>query len=319
MRLKQYFQRTNIKKYLTQSAIQLIIIAIGFTLPAYANANGLKMIVTAAFVSEQGMPIYESIADYLSKKLTSNVEVVSGISYEESDLLLNRGIVQLGFICGLPYTREFDKNALLAIPVMAGKKGDFPDTPGYENVPGKYFSYTIVRKDSPISSWQELKGKSFAYNDQNSNSGYNMPRYKLIQLGAKSWEDYFSRIEVSGSHEESIRMVAQGLVDASSVDSMVLDYDRHLGNKYAMNVKVIEVLFPGGAGIPPVVLSKKANPALKQEIQNALLNMHKDKEGRKILDEALIKYFAPPDDSNYNDIRKMDEAAKQVGFKDHIE
>ena len=219
----------------------------------------------------------------------------------------------------MPYVRNIKTQSLLAIPVMAGKKGDFPDTPGYENVPGKYFSYTIVRKDSPLKNWKDLRGKSFVYNDQNSNSGYNMPRYKLVQLGAKSWQEYFSNVMVSGSHEESIRMVARGLVDASSVDSMVLDYDRHIGNADALNVKVIEALFPGGAGIPPVVLSKKADPQLFSQLQSVLLNMHNDPEGKKILNNGMILRFDPPNDANYDDVRKMDLAAKQAGFRDYQE
>ena len=279
------------------------------------------MIVTAAFVSESGMPVYQDLSRYLSKKLVRSVEVVSGTTYQESDMLLEQGIVQVGFICGLPYTRKAleGKYSLVAMPVMAMKKGDFPDAKGYEDVPGKYYSYTIVHKDSRIKSWAELKDKSYVYNDQNSNSGYNMPRYKLIQLGAKSWEDYFSNVIVSGSHEESIRMVAEGIVDASSVDSLVLDYDRHTGNKYASNVKIIEHLFPGGAGIPPVVLSSRADPLLRNILQNALTNMHKDPEGKRILDRALISHFTLAKDANYDDIRKMEKAAMTASFRDHVE
>lgn len=35
-----------------------------------------------------------------------------------------------------------------------------------------------------ISACAGLKGKSYAYSEKNSNSGYNMPRYKLVQMGA---------------------------------------------------------------------------------------------------------------------------------------
>ena len=282
--------------------------------------NSIRLVVTAAFVSEQGLPVYQEIADYLKAKLGRGVDIVSGISYREADNLLTQGVIQVGFICGLPYTERSAEGTvrLLAMPVMALKKGVFSDVPGYENVPGKYYSYTIVRKDSPLQSWQDLRGRSYTYNDQNSNSGYNVPRYKLIQLGAKSWEQYFSKIMVSSSHEESIRLVARSIVDASSVDSLVLDYNRHIGDKDAMNVKVIEVLNPTGFGSPPVVASSQVDPELAEQIQQALLNMHKDKQGRKILDKALIAYFAPPDDSNYDDIRRLKAAALKAGFLDHL-
>ena len=284
-----------------------------------AHAEKLNMVVTAAFVSNNGISVYEEIAGYVAEKLAVEAQVISGMSYEESNMLLEQGIIQAGFVCGLPYTQKAaeEKLELVAIPVMNTMAGDFADAPGYEDVPGKYYSYTIVKKDSPINSWQDLKGKSYVYNDQTSNSGYNMPRYKLVQLGAKSWEEYFSRIEVSGSHEESIRMVAKGLVDASSVDSLVLDYDRHIGQADALNVKIIESLFPGGAGAPPVVVGKMVDSQLKARLQAVLTNMHNDPKGMAILQKGLLKRFDPPSDANYDDIRNMEKAAKEVGFRDH--
>ena len=143
-----------------------------------------------------------------------------------------------------------------------------------------------------------------------------MPRYKLVQLGAKSWEEYFSRVVVSGSHEESIRMVASGEVDASSVDSMVFDYERSVGNPNALQVRIIETLFPGGAGAPPVVMNVNADPALREAIQQALVNMYKDPAGKRILQKALLLRFDPPNDANYDDIRYMESAAHKAGFRD---
>lgn len=286
-----------------------------------AATKDVKMVITAAFVSDKGMPIYEDMARYFSKKLGWNVEVVSGLSYAESDEMLDSGVIQVGYVCGLPYTHKKaeGKYDLLAIPVMSMKKGKYADANGYEGIPGKYYSYTIVRKDSPISSWEDLAGKSYAYNDQGSNSGYNMPRYKLVSMGKKSWEDHFSKVVVSGSHEESIRMVSKGMVDASSVDSLVLDYDRSIGDADALNVKIIEHLHEGGAGAPPVVISKKADPDIREALQKILVNMHNDAEGKKILERALVARFDPPNDANYDDIRMMEKAATDAGFVDHKE
>lgn len=299
-----------------------IVAIVAATVPAKAAGQGLNMVVTAAFVSDKGLPVYQELANYLARKLKIDAKVISGLSYTESDLLLNQGIIQVGFVCGLPYTHAVKAGSyrLLAMPVMALKKGAYPDVPGYQNVPGKYFSYTIVRRDSPLKSWQDLRGHSYTYNEQNSNSGYNMPRYKLVRLGARSWEDWFSKVRVSGSHEESIRLVSRGVVDASSVDSLVLDYDRSIGDPDALNVKVIEVLgYPQGAGIVPVVISNKADPRLASELQAALLNMHKDPEGRRILRKALILRFDPPNDKNYDDVRRMEQAARDVGFRDQAQ
>ena len=307
---------------MNRGMLALAMLWVGCSWADTSNSDDVKMVVTAAFVSESGMPVYREIADYVAGRIGRKAVVVSGASYDEADMLLDRGIIQVGFVCGLPYTHKFSegKYTLLAIPVVATRSGQFADAAsGYENAPGKYFSYTIVRKDSPLQSWADLKGKSYAFSDMHSNSGYNMPRYKLVQLGAKRWEDWFSRVLVTGSHEESIRLVALGIVDASSVDSLVLDYDRSIGNTYAHNVRIIEQLFPGGAGIPPVVLSSKADPALGVQLQRVLLDMNKDPQGRQILDKALLSRFAPPDDRNYDDVRRMEAAARKAGFRDFVE
>jgi len=283
--------------------------------PATAAEQEVKMVVTAAMVSSKGMRVYDDIATYLSKKTGVKFKVVSGLSsYGEADRLLAEGRIQVGYVCGLPYVHEKAKGTydLIAVPVMAMKKGAYPDARGYESFPGKYYSYTIVRKDSPIKTWADLKGKTYAYNDPGSNSGFNLPRAKLTSLGAKSFEEYFSKVIRSGDHEESIRLVANGTVDASSVDSLVLDYDRSIKDAAAMNVRIIEHLGP--AGIPPVVFSAKADQSLKKPLQDALLSMHLDPDGKKLLAKGLLLRFDPPSDKNYDDIRAFEKAATDVGF-----
>lgn len=284
--------------------------------PAFAQATNIRMVVTAAFVSDKGMAVYEDIAKYLSQKTGWNVSTVSGISYSEADAALDKGQIQIGYVCGLPYVHKNaeGKYDLLALPIMGLKKGTYADAQGYESVPGKYFSYTIVHKDSPLKTWADLKGKTYAFNDMGSNSGYNLPRAKLVSLGAKDW-GYFSKVVVSGSHEESIRLVAKKAVDASSVDSLVLDYDRSIKDAAAMNVRIIEHLGP--AGVPPVVISRKADPGIKGSLQAALLGMHKDPAGAAILAKGLMLRFDQPNDKNYDDVRKFEQMAKAAGFVDH--
>jgi phosphonate transport system substrate-binding protein len=283
---------------------------------ASAETPSIKIVVTAAMTSLKGMPVYDEMARYVARKLAWNVKVVSNLSYAEADNMLDKGIIQVGFVCGLPYVQKVaeGKYGLVAIPIMSMKKGAFPDAKGYDGIPGKYYSYTIVRKDSPLKTWADLKGKSYAFSDIGSNSGYNLPRARLVSLGAKDWT-YFSNVIVSGSHEESIRLVASGAVDASSVDSLVLDFDRMAKDAAALNVRIIEHLGP--AGIPPVVVSKMADPSIRQAMMEVLLAMHHDPEGRNILDKAMVTRFDPPDDRNYDDIRAYRKTAKDAGFVDY--
>ena len=265
----------------------------------------IRIAMSAAFVSESGIGVYAKLADWLARQLGQQVELVSGFSYGTIDEMIDDGAVDVAFICGFPYVLKHDQPDpvvdVLAAPVMKA--------PRYGNQP-VYFSDLIVREGSGVQRFEDLKGATLVYNEERSNSGYNMPRSFLIERGLT--KGFFGKVIRSGSHEESIRMVASGEADASFVDSMVLDYDRekHLG--FAGQVRVVMSLGP--EAIPPVVVSTKMAPELRQRMGFALTHMHEDAEGRRILDEALLSRFEPIEDAHYDGIRRRHARAQRAGF-----
>ena len=265
----------------------------------------IRIVMSAAFVSESGVGVYDAISKYLTRKAGLHVEFITGLAYSTINGMMESGAVDCGFVCGLPYVLLHDRPEpaalLLAAPIMKA--------PRYQGQP-KYYSDLIVKKDSPYKTLQDLEGATYVYNEELSNSGYNMPRYRLVQLGLT--KGFFGKVLRSGSHEESIRMVASGKADASFVDSLVIDYDRekHLG--HADEVRVLESLGP--AGICPLVMSTKLAAPVRDKLQHAIVTMHEDPVGRKILDDALLDRFMIVDDHNYDDIRAMKEAAEKAGF-----
>jgi len=80
-----------------------------------------------------------------------------------------------------------------------------------------YFSDVIVHRDSAFRSFADLRGRSWAYNEPLSHSGYGITRYHLLRMGETG--GYFGEVIEAGFHEESIRMVARGEVHASAIDS----------------------------------------------------------------------------------------------------
>jgi phosphonate transport system substrate-binding protein len=264
----------------------------------------LRVAMSAAFVSERGVPVYGKIVDYLGQKSGTPLELVTGLAYTSINQMLQAGVVDYGFICGYPYILARDqpvpKIELVAAPV--------PKDPRYRQKP-VYFSDLIVRADSPFKSIQDLRGRTYVYNEETSNSGYNMPRSYLVKLGLT--HGFFGKVLRSGSHEASIRMVAQGLADASFVDSLVLDYDRTKGFADAARVRVIDSLGP--AATVPFVVSTAALPT-SAPLKARLLTMHDDPLGRQILDEALLERFAEVSDADYDGLREMKKAAEDARF-----
>jgi phosphonate transport system substrate-binding protein len=72
-----------------------------------------------------------------------------------------------------------------------------------------YYSIGFARKDSGITSMEGAKGKSFAFADPNSTSGYLVPGAELTELFGPL-DQYFSEVKMSGGHEQTIVGVANG-------------------------------------------------------------------------------------------------------------
>lgn len=76
-----------------------------------------------------------------------------------------------------------------------------------------YYSIGFARKDSGITSMEDAKGKTFAFADPNSTSGYLVPAAAL-QAKFGLLDKYFSEVKMSGGHEQTIVGVAKGDFDA---------------------------------------------------------------------------------------------------------
>lgn len=79
-----------------------------------------------------------------------------------------------------------------------------------------YHSIGFARKESGITSLDDMKGKVFAFGDPNSTSGYLVPSVEIPTATGASMEsgDYFGEVRFVGGHEQTIVAVANGDVDA---------------------------------------------------------------------------------------------------------
>jgi len=78
-----------------------------------------------------------------------------------------------------------------------------------------YVSVMVVRADSGISNLEQMKGKSLAYADPNSASGYLIPNFELKKAGIDMEPGkYFSRTGFAGGHEQAVVAVLQKQYDA---------------------------------------------------------------------------------------------------------
>lgn len=76
-----------------------------------------------------------------------------------------------------------------------------------------YVAIMYVRADSDIHTLEDMRGRSLAYADPNSTSGYLVPRFELARQGIND-QEFFSRTGFGGGHEQATIAVLNGQFDA---------------------------------------------------------------------------------------------------------
>ncbi len=258
----------------------------------------LKIGVSSMITPLDAVKYYQEIIDYIGEEIKQPVQMVHRRTYEEMDRLLEKGEVKVAFICSAPYVKNRENLGveLLVAPSVNGKPS--------------YHSYIIVHKDSPIQSFLELKGKTFAFTDPGSNTGRLYPTYLLKKMKTTP-ESFFKKLTYSYSHNKSIELVAKKVVDGAAVDSIVYDYMFKNGSPYARQTRIIKMSPP--FGIPPVVVTKDIDVTLKERLKEAFLKMHSSQKGHSILNAMMIDRFIQVSDNLYDSIREMRAFIKDYG------
>jgi phosphonate transport system substrate-binding protein len=244
------------------------------------------------FLAPNMLPIYELTIAYVSQKLNYPMELVVGSNYDEIYA------ADFCFICGLPYVLRTEPRltpspitAIIA-PVLQGER--------YHNKP-IYFSDVIVRRDSPFRSFADLRGCSWAFNERESQSGYGITRYWLAKSGETN--GYFGKVIEAGFHQNAIRMVYDGKVQASAIDSLVLAVELKQHPELGKGLRVIDALGP--STIQPFAAAAHVAPGLRDDVQGVFAEMHKDPNAVEFLQRGFIDHFTAVQDKDYDDIREM--------------
>jgi len=270
--------------------------------PASHDGGGpIRIAVGSMITPREGFVYYRGFLDYIGKKLDREVEFIDRENYKEVNQLLRSGNVDAAFVCSGPYVeghREFGLELLVA-PQAYGQT--------------VYYAYIIVAKDSPISRFEELRGKTFAFADPDSNSGRLVPEYMLARMG-ETPDSFFGKYIFTHAHDKSIKAVAQGIVDGASVDSLIWEYADKMNPRFTSKTRIIRRSLP--YAIPPVVVRPGLDSKLKKDLKRIFLTAQDDPEGRELLKRMMIDRFVQIDDKAYDSIRKMKVWIDQKKKKD---
>ena len=169
----------------------------------------------------------------------------------------------------------------------------------WKNNVGVYSSVIFIRKDSDITSLEDLKGKIIAFEDQESSSGYFLPAtmlaskgyelHKLSSLDQPVPEDkigyVFAKDILRAANEISISSwVYRRVVDAGAFSNINWNEDEDMPWKFRSELKILHEseLYPRNLLL--------ARPDMKQSEQEAikkiLMSAETTEEGKK----ALVRY-----------------------------
>jgi phosphonate transport system substrate-binding protein len=171
-----------------------------------------------------------------------------------------------------------------------------------------YYSVIYVKADSPYKTIQDLKGKSIAFVDPNSTSGYNAPRFFLHKAGIDV-DTFFGKSVITGSHENGVIALAKGTVDCAA-DWWDSDEESNLTRMAAKGMVKKEdfrIVFKSGllAGSPYAYLSDMPGD-LKQAIVKAFMDAPtKDPAAFARLSDGKDKEFVAVTHKDYQDTVDM--------------
>jgi len=224
-----------------------------------ADSQALRVAISSVLLPQETIVYYRSIASFLGQHVDRPVILIQRRSYAEIALLLLNGGADIAFFSSGEYANYsgFDEIEMLASQQRMGQ-------PYYQG-------YIVVPKDSEINKVSDLKGKTVAFTDPLSYSGYTFLVHLLRQKN-QTPETFFGRYIYTFSHDKSLRAVANKVVDAAPITRLVYDRAKQKQPELAGAVKIIAVSPP--AGIGPVVVGKSVSQGQREILRNALLTMH---------------------------------------------
>lgn len=248
------------------------------------NGRPLRFAVATMISAEPTFATYRLLVQRICKDVGLREVFVLRPSYAQVRLALERGELDVAFVCTGTYTRA----------VFGGRIKMLVQPELEEGL--DYRSVFLVPARSKVKKLADLRGTVMAFTDPESNTGCFVPTVTLAQRGWRP-ETFFKKITFTGSHDRSIEAVTRGLVDVASVDSLVWESAKQQDPSLAGRVKV---MWQSEAfGPPPIVVPRSLDPELEASLRRAFLALDKDEEGRKILAPIGIKRFVMPRPQDY--------------------
>jgi len=240
----------------------------------------------------------EVVTDYLEDEVGVPVEGFVTVDHAAAVEALRAGEADVSFAGALPYVLAHHQVGAEVILAEV-----------YRGAP-TYTARIFVHEDSDIESPEDLRGKSIAFADPISESGYLYPLEILVDAGllepGADPQTFFDRVYFAGGYQQAIQAVANGLVDAAGVSEFA---DMLLTPKQQSEVRWIAESRP----IPShaVIARKGLDPKLKERFAEAMLKLNEPDK------RWLLQHVYGPDGyvrAEHEDYEPVADVARRYGL-----
>lgn len=172
--------------------------------------------------------------------------------------------------------------------------------PQYVDGASTYYGMVFVRKGSGIRTAQDMQGKRMVFVDKATTAGYLLPLSYFKSIGITDYTSWFGEYYFSGTHENAINDVLNGLADIGAAKNTVF---YRMATNDTRVTRELEILATS-PHVPANGLAVRHDLSndLKQALQQQLLAMHENDEGRAILQEMKIDKFLKTTATDYQPV-----------------
>ncbi len=166
-----------------------------------------------------------------------------------------------------------------------------------------YKGILFVRKDSGISTAEDMRNRSLCLVDKTTSAGYLFPLQYFKQQQIGKAEEFFKKITYAGTHETVIRNVLKGRDDVGAAKNLIYLKMAKIEPRVAKELVVLAT----SPGMPTngLAVRKNLDWDIKEDLQKILMHMHDDPAGKPILKQLGAEKFLSTRDEDYKNVYAM--------------
>ena len=277
---------------------RLVLTVMVFLVFTNVQAETKKFNMVFVPASEKGDESdYKSLISIVEKLTGFEINTIKVTDYNAAVEAMRAGRADIAWYGGKTYIKaaEIADAEAFAAGVRPGEKN------------ANYFAYFVVKKDSKIKKFSDIKGKVLSLNTIGSTSGDLIPQVELTKINLSTTnKDHFKNVFYAGSHDACLLAVLNNQSDVCGMSSRNFEA-RLADNTFKMEqVRIIHKSDP--VPPPPLAYSKKIPLEDRKKIKKAVLEAHK--HGKIGGYGGTMSHYISVKDADYDVLRKVVELLK---------